>query len=286
MEYNRIYNEDCIAGLDRVPDGCVDMVMTDPPYKYLKEGWDEDFDEGALVAQLRRVVRPGGWAAVFGRGPSFYRLNAALEAAGFAFKEEVVWDKRYSNSPVQPLMRRHETCSLHVLGAGSVRRVRLPYAEVRECDPAAVAADVRRMMSALGNPSKLAAVRRWLDGGGCDYAPSEGARPLTVRGGLPKYDRAVQSAKAFADGLVEADVMSVPNWRNNRAGIHPTEKPVRLLERIISLCLPPGGDFLVLDPFSGSGSSCAAARNLGFRYLGFEKDEAFWRASVERMGML
>lgn len=97
----------------------------------------------------------------------------------------------------------------------------------------------------------------------------------------------MELARVFADGLVETDVMSVPNWRNGRARIHPAEKPVRLLERIISLCLPPGGgDFLVLDPFSGSGSSCAAARNLGFRYVGFEKDAGFWRASVERLGML
>ena len=35
MELDRIYNEDCVEGLKRLPDGCVDLIITDPPYEFV-----------------------------------------------------------------------------------------------------------------------------------------------------------------------------------------------------------------------------------------------------------
>ncbi len=52
--------------------------------------------------------------------------------------------------------------------------------------------------------------------------------------------------------------------------VHPTEKPVPLMAELLSVVVPAGG--LVLDPFSGSGSTGAAARARGFRFLGVELD--------------
>ena len=40
----------------------------------------------------------------------------------------------------------------------------------------------------------------------------------------------------------------------------------------------------MLDPFSGSGTTCAAAKKLGRHFLGFEIEERFWKASRERIG--
>ena len=45
MELNQIYNEDCIEGMKRIPDASIDVILTDPPYKYLPEDFDRDFDE-------------------------------------------------------------------------------------------------------------------------------------------------------------------------------------------------------------------------------------------------
>jgi DNA modification methylase len=39
----------------------------------------------------------------------------------------------------------------------------------------------------------------------------------------------------------------------------------------------------VLDPFSGSGTTCAAAKKLGRHYLGFEIDRGYWESSVDRL---
>ena len=55
-----------------------------------------------------------------------------------------------------------------------------------------------------------------------------------------------------------------------RAGDHPTVKPLDLMRYLTRLVTPPGG--VVLDPFSGSGSTGVAAIQQGFRFLGFDKD--------------
>jgi len=54
---------------------------------------------------------------------------------------------------------------------------------------------------------------------------------------------------------------------------HPTVKSISLMEWLVKLITPPGG--LVLDPFTGSGSTGVAARKQGFRFLGTERDEVY-----------
>ena len=67
---------------------------------------------------------------------------------------------------------------------------------------------------------------------------------------------------------------SVPRVANMRMrGIHPTEKPVGLLDSLIAYACPPGG--LVVDPFAGSGSTLDAARCSGRCAIGSEADEQY-----------
>jgi site-specific DNA-methyltransferase (adenine-specific) len=66
-----------------------------------------------------------------------------------------------------------------------------------------------------------------------------------------------------ADGSLEGNI--VMN-RNN----HPTVKPQALMKYLITLITPKGGT--VLDPFVGSGSTLVAAKELGFNYIGIEKE--------------
>lgn len=62
---------------------------------------------------------------------------------------------------------------------------------------------------------------------------------------------------------------------------HPTVKPIALLEYLIRLVTPPNG--LVLDPFSGSGSTGVAAVSLGFQFLGIEKESAYCDIARKRI---
>jgi site-specific DNA-methyltransferase (adenine-specific) len=78
-----------------------------------------------------------------------------------------------------------------------------------------------------------------------------------------------------------ADVMEMPYSGNK---LHPTQKPVAALAPLVrSFSLL--GD-LVLDPFAGSGSSCAAALLAGRKYLGIELDEAYYREATARIARI
>ena len=62
---------------------------------------------------------------------------------------------------------------------------------------------------------------------------------------------------------------------------HPTQKPVRVLRRLIEWSTRPGD--LVLDPFMGVGSTGVAARQLGRRFVGIELDPGYWAAAQRRI---
>ena len=62
---------------------------------------------------------------------------------------------------------------------------------------------------------------------------------------------------------------------------HPTQKPVGLMEYLIATYSNPGD--LVLDPTMGSGTTGVAARNLGRRFVGIEKNEKFYEIALERL---
>jgi site-specific DNA-methyltransferase (adenine-specific) len=64
-------------------------------------------------------------------------------------------------------------------------------------------------------------------------------------------------------------------------GLHPTQKPVRLMEALIALASKPGQ--LVLDPFAGSGSTLVAAQNLGRHFIGVEREEQYVGLARERL---
>ncbi len=82
--------------------------------------------------------------------------------------------------------------------------------------------------------------------------------------------------EAAEEGL--EDVLKLARVRNT---VHPSMKPIALMERLVRVVCPPGG--LVLDPFMGSGSTLLAARNLGCRAVGFEVVEEYAEAAAKRL---
>lgn len=77
----------------------------------------------------------------------------------------------------------------------------------------------------------------------------------------------------------EKDIIRIRRDHYNQ--IHPTQKPVRLLERLLSLTTHPGD--VVLDLFSGSCSTAVACINAGRKFIGFEIDSEFYDAGVKRL---
>ena len=66
-----------------------------------------------------------------------------------------------------------------------------------------------------------------------------------------------------------------------RKNTHPTVKPIKLMEYLVKLITPPGGK--VLDPFMGSGTTGIAAVNLGFKFVGIEREKEFFEIAKARI---
>ena len=101
--------------------------------------------------------------------------------------------------------------------------------------------------------------------GNCEYGL------LFYREKLPKFNNAGQM------------IFNCMEWpRDNKTPkVHPTQKPVALLEKIISLFTDP--DDIVIDPVAGSGTTLLAAANLGRRAYGFEIDKTFYNGFYEKI---
>lgn len=276
---NTIYNEDCISGMERIPDASVDCILTDPPYKYLKnQKLEVDFDERAFFNKCKRVLKKDGMIVLFGRGTSFYRWNAILADMGFNFKEEIVWDKSYCTSPLMAVSRVHETISIYTKGKGVLNRIKVPYLEIKAHDLGSVIGDVKRMRNILNNTKSLNYVLEYLENN-IIHNTDRKKTGVSISSEICSPDRSASVMKCICDGMNEKTIIKQP--REHYSTIHPTQKPIRLLERLLALVTKEGN--VVLDPFSGSGSTAAACINCGRQYIGFEIDKEYYDLSSERI---
>ena len=79
-------------------------------------------------------------------------------------------------------------------------------------------------------------------------------------------------------------VWDIPNNKEKRElefGKHPTQKPLRLLKRIINISSREGD--ICLSPFSGAGSECLAAKELNRNFIGFEIEKEYYEISLKRL---
>lgn len=278
---NKIYNEDCLKGIKRIPDASIDCILTDPPYLYLKgQKLERPFDEPVLFNEFKRVLKPNGFIVLFGRGVSFYRWNTILSELGLEFKEEVVWDKVNTTSPLNPISRKHETVSIFCKGSGmQVNRVKVSYDEMREFDNIAVVNDAKRIISYVRN-NDIEHLKYVARGGNLLFNQKRTHKShVSSQTGFKSADRALYCVSAINNGCNERDIISVQ--RDHYKAIHPTQKPVRLIERLLALVTKPGD--VVMDPFIGSCSTAIACIDTNRKYIGFEIDSEYYEAGINRI---
>lgn len=279
IELNKIYNEDCLEGMKRIPDGSVDCILTDPPYLYLKnQKLDRPFDEQMLFSECKRVLKKDGFIVLFGRGTSFYRWNCILADMGFIFKEEIVWDKINTTSPLLAIGRKHETISIHCLGNKSILRSKIPYDEIRTNDDSKVIGDAKRIVSYIRN-NDIDVLKKEIDNGLIYNRKRTHKTHVSTQSGFCSCNEAISCINSIKNGCNERDIISV--LRDHYSAIHPTQKPVRLIERLLALISCEGNT--ILDPFSGSASTAIACINTKRNYIGFEIDKEYYDISMERL---
>ena len=76
-------------------------------------------------------------------------------------------------------------------------------------------------------------------------------------------------------------LMDAVQMSEKKHGYHPTQKPEKLLERIIKATSKEGD--IVLDPFLGSGTTCYVAKRLNRKYIGIEKEEKYFNIAIKRI---
>jgi len=95
--------------------------------------------------------------------------------------------------------------------------------------------------------------------------------------------RVINDAPFTQDGTrLMRSVIQVPSMKGR--AIHPTEKPLGILDPLIRYACPPDG--LVIDPFAGSGSTLDAARQSGRRAIGIEGFEPYAEKAARRLEQL
>lgn len=278
IKLNKIYNEDCLRGMKRIPDNSVDCILTDPPYLYLKnQKLDRPFDEQAFFSECKRVLKKDAFIVLFGRGTSFYHWNCIADM-GFIFKEEIVWDKINTTSPLLPLSRKHETISIHSVGRKTILRSKVPYEEIRINDDSKVIGDAKRIISYIKN-NDINKIKEEIDNGLVYNKKRAHKTHVSAQTGFFSSDRAIACIDSIKNGCNERDIISL--LRDHYSAIHPTQKPVRLIERLLALISCEGNT--ILDPFSGSASTAIACINTNRNYIGFELDKEYYDLSITRI---
>ena len=103
---------DCLERMKEIPDGSVDLVLTDPPYGTTACKWDSVIDFTLMWEQLKRIIKPNGAIVLFGAEP----FSSMLRCSNIKmFKYDWIWEKSkatgFLNSKKQPL-RSHEIISV------------------------------------------------------------------------------------------------------------------------------------------------------------------------------
>ena len=326
MNNIQLYNADNLEVMATLADESIDVICIDPPYLYLKnQKLERPFDEPKFFAECKRLLTKKGFIVMFGRGTSFYRWNTILDGLGFVFKEEVIWDKSYVSSPLMPMSRIHETISILTKKEGNINKVKVPYLEMKGHDIDSIVTDIKRMKSALKNTKSLNAVLEFLENNkvptGKDNVISTSISSViktqdrcasvmqSIQYGLneksiirnyedktferkhkttadktKELDRCTAVVQAMEYGLNEKTI--IKQVRDHYNTIHPTQKPVRLLERLLALVIPkdkPRNEIVVADFFAGSMSCMEAVHNMGMRGIATEIDEEYFEKGKQRI---
>ena len=233
---------DCLERMKEIPDGSVDLILTDPPYATTKNKWDSIIPFEPMWEQLKRIIKPKGVIVLFAQTP----FDKILGASNIdMLKYEWIWVKNrptgHLNSKFAPL-KSHENILVFTDGSASFVK--------------------NTKNSSTYNPQGLVAcfkVNKRTKGNG-------------------NYDEVNNKLENVA--LFENYPKSVLNFKVE-VGLHPTQKPIDLLEYLIKTYT--NENETVLDFTFGSCSTGVAALNTNRKFLGIEMEEKYFDIGVNRM---
>jgi len=287
---------DCAELLSRIPDASVDAIITDPPYLYLNRQiknceFDKPFDEEKVFLEYKRILKPTGFLLFFGRGVSFYRWNTKIADLGFLFKEEVVWNKVQLSSPFLKLGRRHETIAIYAkTKKACVRKNKIPYRErlnnlqIEEAIKN-IKENIRYISSEIKNADVFQELIDYLEKDIINYSSRRyivNKNVVISKQPVCYYNtRGMSALRTIKEGFKENDIIDIIDLPSTKVPDHPTQKPTRLIERLIAIVSDEGA--VILDSFMGSGTTGIACINTNRRFIGMEIDDAYFNIAKKRI---
>ena len=97
IELNKIYNEDCLEGMKRIPDGSVDCIVCDLPYGTTACAWDSIIPFDLLWEQYNRIIKPKGNIVLFASGRFVFQL---YNSQPNKYRYDLIWKKTKCGSPL------------------------------------------------------------------------------------------------------------------------------------------------------------------------------------------
>ena len=237
LEIDKIYNEDCLIGMQKIDDKSVDCIICDLPYGTTSLKWDSIIPFDKLWEQYNRICK--GNIVLFSSGLFTYKL---IESNLNKFKYKLMWKKNVptgmSSAKYRPMKYYEEIC---IFNGGTYNPI---------------------MKERIGV------------GKACyNYDHYCGESNHTNFGKQPKrYD---------PDFVQPSDVLEFNVVPNRNGKLHPTQKPVDLIEWLIKTYSNEGD--LILDNCMGSGTTAIAALNTRRHFIGFETDENYYNKSIKRI---
>lgn len=242
----QIFCGDCLEVMKWIPDGSVNLVLTDPPYGITGCKWDSVIPFEPMWEQLNRIIKPNGAICIFGSEPFSSNLRMSnIER----YKYDWIWIKSRKTGFVHAKnmpMKKHENIS--VFSNGSMGHASL-LAE-------------KRM---IYNPQGIIVNPHERRGGTRKFGGVVGKRPS-------QKERYTQEASNYPTSVLEFP---------SEGKEHPTQKPVSLLEYLIKTYTNEGET--VLDFTMGSGSTGVACINTNRRFIGIEKDPTYFQIAKNRL---
>lgn len=258
-DFNNIHHGDCVAAMNSLPEGCIDLAFADPPFNI---GYDYDVYNDAQdshayldwsrewISAVYRALKSDGafWLAI---GDEYAaELKVLSQQIGFHTRSWVVWYYTFGVNCKEKFTRSHAHLFFFVKDR---ERFTFNGDELENRIPSArqlVYGDKR------ANPQGRLPDDTWI------------LRPQD----LPEGFSASEDTWYFP---------RVAGTFKERRGFHGCQMPEQLLGRIIRFCSHAGE--VVLDPFSGSATTLAVAKKLGRQYLGFDLSQEYITQGRERL---
>ena len=298
MKKFELWQGDCLELMKNIPDGSVDLVLTDPPYGTMKgiddkHDWDTTIDTEKMFSEISRVLRQNGKAVLFSQEPYTSRLiTSAIPSLPFAYR--AMWYKNVSGNSLMAksamVSRYEDICVFSKLGHDYCREnpLREYFASVYDF----IGKTKKEIMQIIGqkadhcfrlNSSQYSLCTK------STYQELIGVFGIDKMQGFIEYAELRKTQDEYTQKYASVfnlwqggkSKSNVLEYKKDNDGYHPTQKPVALLEDLIQTYSNEGNT--VLDFTAGSGSTGVACVNTNRRFIGIELDEGYFNIAKKRI---